>query len=95
MSQIHLGGRRMQSQGAEKGRDLGGRGDKEGKQTQYQVLGVCGAWRVGLDRNTEGPAKNCKQVTLGGRRCVCRGALECTRDLGDERLSGLNGRDFG
>jgi hypothetical protein len=40
----------------------------------------------------EGQQKEWKQATLGGRRWG--DPLECTKDLGGKRLSGLKGRNL-
>ena len=53
-----------------------------GKGEQDQVW----VWGIG------GPKKGWKQATLRGRRWG--DPLECTRDLGGERLSGFKGRNL-
>ena len=80
----HLGGKRKQSQEADGGRDLGcrGKGREKGKWEHDQVLGR------EQERNPEGQQKEWKYATSEGGWEV-EGPLECTRDLGHERLSRL------
>jgi hypothetical protein len=67
----------------DRGKDLGGRGEREErKEEQDQV------WRVGQERSPEGQENEWKYVTSGGE------PLESPRDLGGKRLSGLNGGDL-
>ena len=78
-----MGGRRKQSQEGG-GRDLGRKRSRE-KREHDQVLS--------RNKRTEvlrALQKEWKQSTSGGRRW--RDPPECTRDLGDERHSGLKGR---
>jgi len=46
---------------------------------------------VEQERSPEGQENEWKYAVLGRERCVGGGALESTRHLGGERLSGLNG----
>jgi hypothetical protein len=85
MPQSHLAGRRKQSQ--EKGRDLGEKGDREeGNMIRYWGVGWIGLKPQGLAERI-----GLKQATLEG---WWGNLLECIRDLGGERLSGLKGRDL-
>jgi hypothetical protein len=88
MSQYYLGGRRKQSWGVEVGekggRNLGGRGDRKGK-----------GGMISMGGRTEALGASRKKATSGGRRWGRVYPLECSRDLGSERLSGLKGRDLG
>jgi hypothetical protein len=71
---------------------MGGRGrEKPGWEKGGKGRNMIRYW--GGDRN-EAPRfqqNEWKQATLGGRRW--EDPLECTKDLGSERLSGLKGRD--
>jgi hypothetical protein len=87
MLQSYLGGRRKQSWETERRRDLGGRGEKEGGMGTGSGMG-----RGRQERSPEGQQNEWKYATSGGGRWV--DTLECTRDLGGKRSSGLRGRDF-
>ena len=70
------------------GRDLGEKAHTEGKRwTWSSTVGV-----VKQDCIDEDQQKEWKQATLWGRRW--ENPLECTRDLGGERLPGLKGSDL-
>jgi hypothetical protein len=61
MLQSHLGGRRKQSQGAEEGRDLGGREDRGTKGLTLFDIGL-----ENQEQFSEGQQKEWKQATLRG-----------------------------
>jgi hypothetical protein len=86
MLQSHLGGRRKQSQEAQRGRDLGGR---EGKGRKGTGAGIGVGWGGRQDRSPEGQQNEWKQATSGSRRWG--NPPESTSDLEGERLSGLKG----
>ena len=67
------------------GKSLGGKWDKKVNMIRYYVCGEHN-W------SAEEKQKEWKQATFWGRRW--ENPLECTRDLGGERLSGLKGRDL-
>ena len=85
MPQSYLGGRRKQSpDGVGEtwvGKEMGGRGEYD------HVLGEVNRTEALRPRRKNGN----RQPQEGGGG---RDPLECTRDLGGERLSGLEGRDL-
>ena len=83
----HLGGRRKESRRAG-GREGTGweNGVGRGKGEHDQVWGT-------QERSPEGQQNEWKQAALGGGRW--EDPLECTRDLGSERLSELKGKETG
>ena len=83
----YLRGRRKQSWGREGGRDLCWRNMGEGKRGLWSSIGGEQKW------SPEGQQNKWKQSTFW--EVEGRGEpLECTRDMGGERSSGLKGRDL-